>query len=150
MGKQRYWLFKTVFTENNQFERIIPATGDVRDKRSVSPLCSTPRNPLASTRRASPIACSTPLIISRLIEIGKRVRFSSVIRFQPVPFPFVDARGQRWPRRNFKLMELDVDANLTDGRYGKYGDGNFSFLFFFFFDDRWDCLEEKKNFRVVC
>lgn len=42
--------------------------------------------------------------------------------------------------------------NLTDGNTdGKYGDGNFLLVSFFFFDDCGDCLEKKKIFfsRVV-
>lgn len=134
MGKQRYWLFKTVFTENNQFERIIPATGDVWDKRSVSPLCSTPRSTPSDSHRldARLPSCSTPLIISRLIEIGKG--FDSPRN--PIPtcsIPFCRCLTTMTSSTTKLQLHRTCGWNFTDGKYGKYGDGNFLLVSFFFF-----------------
>lgn len=63
MGKQRYWLFKTVFTENNQFERIMPG-------EPVTSGTNVPCHPLFHPSRCSyppvhrhspPLSLSLPL-----------------------------------------------------------------------------------------
>lgn len=153
MGKQRYWLFKTVFTENNQFERIIPATGDVRDKRSVSPLCSTPGNPLP-TRIDSTRVSHRVLHAANYFSINWNREKGSILLRNPIPtcsIPFC-----RCSRTTMTPSKLQVDGtwcgcepHLMAGMENMEME-IFRFFFFFFFDDRWDCLEEKKNFRVVC
>lgn len=86
MGKQRYWLFKTVFTENNQFERIIPANRWRLGQTFRVTLCSTllvaptlrciDSLSFSSSAIVSHRARSTLLIISQLIGI-ERVRFDT-------------------------------------------------------------------------
>lgn len=116
---------------------------DVRDKRSVSPHCSTPfATPMHRLDARLPTR-SAPLIISRLIEIGNGLFDSPLlrIRFQPVSVPFCRSSTtmtSKWiePGRWRIWKKVENERKREE------------IFCSFFFDD---CRDREKNFfsRVV-
>lgn len=139
MGKQRYWLFKTVFTENNQFERIIPATGDVRDKRSVSPLCSTPRNPLP-TRIDSTRVFHRVLHAANYFSINWNREKGSILLRNPIPtcsIPFCRCSRTTMTPSTTKLQVDGTWCGCEPHRWQVWKIWRWKFFVSFFFFFRW-------------